>query len=135
MVVAFVVPMWFVPIESGHDRRYNVERGGEALDLDRVMGDPPATFEDPAQVIRHPHLLLEQKRDILRCWALEAQRRDATTTTATMMQGSSQLERVIDALIDLDQASSSALLGKGKTEKDCQTRTANRIRRHRRCSR
>lgn len=87
------------------------------LDLDRVMGDPAATFEDPARVIRHPHLSLEQKRDILRRWALEAQRRDAATTTATGKQHSSQLERVIDALIDLDEASSSAFSGRKKPKR------------------
>jgi hypothetical protein len=86
------------------------------LDLDRVMGDAAATFEDPAQVIRHPHLSLEQKRDILRRWALEAQRRDVAAT-ATMKQRSSQLERVIDALIDLDEASSSAFSGKEKPKR------------------
>ena len=92
-------------------------RLGEALDLDHVMADPAADFEHPAQVIGHPHFSLEQKRHILRRWALKAQLRDAATTTPTMRQHSSQLEMVIDALIDLDEASSSASSGKDKPKK------------------
>ena len=92
-------------------------RLGEALDLDHVMADPAANFEDPAQVTGHPRLSLEQKRHILRRWALEAQRRDAATTMATMKQRPSQLEMVIDALIDLDEASSSASSGKDKPKR------------------
>ena len=75
---------------------------------------PAAAFDEPEHVVRHPHLSPEQKRDILRRWALELYRTDGAATQATAQADSSQLDKVIDALIDLDEPVGSLLGGRRK---------------------
>src|SRR5438105_4402542 len=75
----------------------------DGLDLDRALADPVAAFDEPEQVVRHPQLSPEQKREILRRWAFEIYRTDCAKTRATAQEDFARLDKVIDALIDLDE--------------------------------
>ena len=75
----------------------------DGLDLDRALADPAAAFEEPERVVRHPQLSPEQKREILRRWALEIYRTDCAKARATAPADFARLDKVIDALIDLDE--------------------------------
>jgi hypothetical protein len=82
-----------------------VERTREAramnggFDLDRVLASPAAAFGESEQVVRQSKLSDEQKREILRRWALEAYR-------------TSRLDKLIDALIDLDEPEGLVIKGR-----------------------
>jgi hypothetical protein len=75
----------------------------EGLDFDRALADPAAAFEEPERVARHPQLSPKQKREILRRWALELYRTDCAKTRAIAQEDLARLDKVIDALIDLDE--------------------------------
>ena len=75
----------------------------DGLDLDRALADPVAAFDEPERIVRHPQLSPEQKREILRRWALEIYRTDGAKTRATAQEDFARLDKVIDALIDLDE--------------------------------
>lgn len=106
---------WDQPAVQGLDRRpysrklewvertLGVRHAGQGIDLDHALANPAAAFDEPERVVRHPHLSAEQKRDILRRWALEAYRTDGAKTQATGQAAPSRLNKVIDALIDLDE--------------------------------
>jgi hypothetical protein len=80
-----------------------VRATNDGIDLDRALTNPAAAFGEPERVVRHPHLSLEQKREILRRWALEAYRTDDTKKRETARTDFSRLDKVIDALIDLEE--------------------------------
>jgi hypothetical protein len=100
---------------AAHDRRPNTRKlewmermlgirtTNDGIDLNRALTNPAAAFDDPEQVVRHPQLSPEQKRDVLRRWALEAYRTDGAGTRAFAQPDSARLDKVIDALIDLDE--------------------------------
>jgi ETC complex I subunit conserved region len=67
----------------------------DGIDLDRALANPAAAFDEPERVVRQSKLSHEQKREILRRWALDAHR--------TARTDFSRLDKVIDALIDLDE--------------------------------
>jgi len=75
----------------------------DVVDLDRMLANPTAAFDEPERVVRHPQLSPEQKREILRRWALEIYRTDCAKTRATAPADFARLDKVIDALIDLDE--------------------------------
>ena len=85
------------------ERTLGVPPTNDGIDLDRALTHPAATFDEPERVVRHPQLLPEQKRDVLRRWALEAYRTDGARTQAFAQSDSARLDKVIDALIDLDE--------------------------------
>ncbi|MBN8956349.1 MAG: ETC complex I subunit [Rhizobiales bacterium] len=65
--------------------------------------DPAARYADPQDVLHDEKLTPEEKRDLLRRWALDAYLLDLAFSRATPESGASRLQEVIDALIDLDQ--------------------------------
>jgi len=75
----------------------------DGLVLDRALADPVAAFDEPERIVRHPQLSPEQKREILRRWALEIYRTDCAKTRAIAQKDFARLDKVIDALIDLDE--------------------------------
>src|SRR5437660_12549963 len=79
----------------------------DVIDLDRVLANPAAAFDEPKRVGRHPQLSPEQKREILRRWALEIYRTDCAKARATAPADFARLDKVIDALIDLDEPASA----------------------------
>jgi hypothetical protein len=85
------------------ERTLGVPPTNDGIDLDRALTHPAATFDEPERVVRHPQLSPEQKRDVLRRWALEACRTDGARTQAFAQSDSARLDKVIDALIDLDE--------------------------------
>jgi hypothetical protein len=85
------------------ERTLGVPPTNDGIDLDRALTHPAATFDEPERVVRHPQLSPEQKRDVLRRWALEAYRTDGARTQAFAQSDSARLDKVIDALIDLDE--------------------------------
>lgn len=85
------------------ERTLGVRATNDGVALDRAQTNPPAAFDEPERVVRHPQFSPEQKRDILRRWALEEYRADSVGTQAARQADSSQLDRVIDALIDVEE--------------------------------
>jgi len=85
------------------ERTLGVPPTNDGIDLDRALTHPAATFDEPERVVRHPQLSPEQKREVLRRWALEAYRTDGARTQAFAQSDSARLDKVIDALIDLDE--------------------------------
>jgi hypothetical protein len=73
---------------------------GDAPAIDRALVNPSACFARPEDVLRDPKLARDEKRDILRRWALDAYLVEVAATEGAP----SRLEEVIDALIDLDDA-------------------------------
>jgi hypothetical protein len=57
----------------------------------------------PNEVLRDPKCSIEQKREILRRWALAACRLDGANVQGAAHEDASQLDKIIDALIDLDE--------------------------------
>jgi hypothetical protein len=64
--------------------------------------DPAALYADPQDILQNSHLNSEQKRDLLRRWALDAYLLDLEFSGASSNDQASRLQEVIDALIDLD---------------------------------
>jgi hypothetical protein len=85
------------------ERTLGVRATIDGIDLDRALTNPAAAFDEPERVVLHPQLSPEQKRDVLRRWALEAYRTDGARTRAFAQPDSARLDKVIDALIDLDE--------------------------------
>lgn len=85
------------------ERTLGIRTKNDGIDLDRALTNPAAAFDEPERVVRHPQLSPEQKREVLRRWALEAYRTDGAKTRAFAQPYSARLDEVIDALIDLDE--------------------------------
>ncbi|HEV7326611.1 MULTISPECIES: NADH dehydrogenase ubiquinone Fe-S protein 4 [Bradyrhizobium] len=85
------------------ERALGVRATNDGIDLDRALINPAVAFGEPERVVRHPQLSLEQKREILRRWALEAYRSDDAKKRETARTDFSRLDKVIDALIDLEE--------------------------------
>lgn len=94
------------------ERTLGVRSTNDGIDLDRALTNPAAAFDEPERVVRHPQLSPEQKRDILRRWALEAYRADGVKTQAAGQADSSRLNRVIDVLIDLEEPAGLIIKGR-----------------------
>lgn len=65
--------------------------------------DPAARYADPQDVLHDEKLTPEEKRDLLRRWALDAYLLDLAFSRGTPESGASRLQEVIDTLIDLDR--------------------------------
>jgi ETC complex I subunit conserved region len=85
------------------ERALGVRATKDGIDLHRALTNPAAAFGEPERVVRHPQLSLEQKREILRRWALEAYRTDDAMKRETARTDFSRIDKVIDALIDLEE--------------------------------
>jgi hypothetical protein len=85
------------------ERTLGIQATNDAIDLNRALTNPAAAFDEPERVVRHPQLSPEQKREVLRRWALEAYRTDGARARAFAQPDSARLDKVIDALIDLDE--------------------------------
>lgn len=46
--------------------------GTEPIDLEAALRNPAAVFATPEEVLEHSELALEQRIEILRCWAYDA---------------------------------------------------------------
>ncbi|SRR6266436_4144411 len=88
--------------------------------IDRALVNPAACFASPSEVLRDPKLSMEQKREILRRWALDAYLIEVAMTEGMPQGEPSRLDEVIDALIDLEDAENLAA-----TAKAMQARPAN----------
>jgi hypothetical protein len=64
--------------------------------------DPAQRYPDPHDVLRDESLTHEQKREMLRRWALDAYQLDLAFSKGTS-EHASRLQDVIDALIELDR--------------------------------
>lgn len=85
-----------------------------AKDDQARLGASP-DYASPNEVLRDPKRSIEQKREILRRWALAACRLDGTNMQRAAHEESSQLDKIIDALLDLDEATASPLAVKGRS--------------------
>ncbi len=85
------------------ERTLGIQATNDRIDLNRALTNPAAAFDEPERVVRDPQLSPEQKREVLRRWALEAYRTDRAATRAFAQPDSARLDKVIDALIDLDE--------------------------------
>jgi hypothetical protein len=86
------------------ERTLEAQATNDGIDLDRVLASPAAALGEPEQFVRQSKLSNEQKREILRRWALEAYR--------TAQTDFSRLDKLIDALIDLDEPEGLVIKGK-----------------------
>jgi ETC complex I subunit conserved region len=75
-------------------------------DHDHGPANVTSRYGHPCEILRDPKLSVEQKRDLLRQWALDAYRTEVATMDG-MLPNASQLDEAIDALIDLDDGTAS----------------------------
>jgi hypothetical protein len=80
---------------NGWSERSRPRATNGGIDLDRALANPRRGLRRTRTVVRQSKLAHEQKREILRRWALDAYR--------TARTDFSRLNKVIDALIDLDE--------------------------------
>ncbi|MEK9278603.1 hypothetical protein MTR72_02950 [Bradyrhizobium sp. ISRA442] len=88
----------------------NASQATAAKDLagdDRAWANLASSYAHPSDVLRDPKLSAEQKRNLLRQWALDAYRIELSATEGMPSSASSQLNEAIDALIDLDGGTAS----------------------------
>jgi hypothetical protein len=64
---------------------------------------PAASYADPKQVLLDSNLSPTRKRDILRRWALDAYQIETEHSKGNLLAKPSQLQEVIDALLDLEE--------------------------------
>ena len=76
---------------------------GERFDHGRPLDDPRRTFGEPENVLSHPDLDAEQKREILESWWRDAVR--LSESEGENMGGGNEpmLKRVNDALLELER--------------------------------
>jgi hypothetical protein len=75
-------------------------------DHDHAPANATNRYSHPCEILRDPKLSAEQKRNLLRQWALDAYCTEVATMDG-MSPGASQLDEAIDALIDLDGGTAS----------------------------
>jgi hypothetical protein len=71
--------------------------------MDRALLDPAAFFADPDEIVKHPSLSFDKKRELLHRWAFDAYRVEAIAAEAPRPSERSRLDEVIDALIALEE--------------------------------
>jgi hypothetical protein len=72
--------------------------------MDRALVDPAAFFADPEEIVMHPNLSFDKKRELLHRWAFDAYRVEVVGVEMPRPQERSRLDEVIDALIALEEA-------------------------------
>jgi hypothetical protein len=72
--------------------------------MDRALIDPAAFFADPEEIVMHPNLSFDKKRELLHRWAFDAYRGEVVGVGMPRPQERSRLDEVIDALIALEEA-------------------------------
>lgn len=82
---------------------------------DQAQPGAALDYASPNEVLRDPKRSIEQKREILRRWALAACRLDGTNMGRAAHEESSQLDKIIDALLDLDETAASPFAVKGRS--------------------
>jgi ETC complex I subunit conserved region len=75
-------------------------------DHDHAPANVTSRYGHPREILRDPNLSVEQKRNLLRQWALDAYRTEVATMDGRS-PSASQLDEAIDALIDLDGGTAS----------------------------
>jgi ETC complex I subunit conserved region len=94
------------------EREFVVEGAFQATAAESLVDDGHGRangttgYGRPSEVLRDPKLSVEQKRNLLRQWALDAYRTEVATMDG-MPPSASQLDEAIDALIDLDGGTAS----------------------------
>jgi hypothetical protein len=72
--------------------------------MDRALVDPAAFFADPKEIVMHPNLSFNKKRELLHRWAFKAYRVEVIGAEMPRPHERSRLDEVIDALIALEEA-------------------------------
>ena len=72
--------------------------------MDRALVDPTAFFADPEEIVMHPNLSFDKKRELLHRWAFDAYRLEVIGAEMPRLHERSRLDEVIDALIALEEA-------------------------------
>jgi hypothetical protein len=84
--------------------------------LERAMFDPASVFASPADVVSHPNLDLEQKREILRRWAWDEYLAEIASDEAmTPAAEGTRFAEVKSALLQLEEAGRNLLVVAGST--------------------
>lgn len=73
------------------------------IDLPKMLLDPTAVFQHPQQVLAHPALTTEQKREILQRWAYDAKELETADNENMFAESSHLLDEVLNALHQLDE--------------------------------
>jgi NADH dehydrogenase ubiquinone Fe-S protein 4 len=93
-------PTRLPPCELAVDTFDATARNSPAED-DQARNGAAPDCANPSEVLHDPKRSIDQKREILRCWALAAYIQNA------VHEESSQLDKIIDALIDRDETVAS----------------------------
>ncbi|MDR3420662.1 MAG: ETC complex I subunit [Xanthobacteraceae bacterium] len=96
------------------ERTLGLDTGRYPAETDRALVNPAACFASPDEVLRDAKLSTEQKREILRRWALDAYLIEVAMNEGMPQGEPSRLEEVVDALIDLNDAENSASLAQAR---------------------
>jgi hypothetical protein len=72
--------------------------------MDGALLDPAALFVDPEEIVKHPGLSFDKKRELLHRWAFDAYRVEVVAAESLPPYDRSRLDKVIDALIALEEA-------------------------------
>jgi len=94
------------------ERTLGVGATNNGIDLDLALTNPAAALDERERVVCHPQLSAEQKREILRRWALEAYRAEDAKKRRTARTDISRLDKVIDTVIDLEDPDGVVIRGK-----------------------
>jgi hypothetical protein len=78
--------------------------------MDRALADPGAFFDDPEEIVKHPGLSFDKKRELLHRWAFDAYRVEVIAAETPRPYERPRLNEVIDALIALEEG---AVTGSG----------------------
>ena len=97
---------------SRRARRQRLEWVERTLGTDVIRhglgpGDPAADYASPDEVLHDARLSPEQKRDVLRHWALNAYQIELALSRGEPQSEPSRLEEVITAMLDLEQEHSA----------------------------
>ena len=71
--------------------------------MDRALVDPAAFFADPEEIVEHPDLSFDKKRELLHRWAFDAYRVEVIAAETPRPDVRPRLDEVIDALIALEE--------------------------------
>jgi hypothetical protein len=105
-------PARFPPPELVEDTFEATVRNHPAED-DQAKARTAPDYANPNEVLADPKRSVEQKREFLRRWALAVYRLDSTNMQRAVHEESSQLDKIIDALIDLERDGAFTLRGQG----------------------
>ncbi|WP_244948460.1 hypothetical protein, partial [Methylobacterium oxalidis] len=91
------------PVRKSDDQGCHSAERAQLPDLERAFVNPAAVFRSPADVLEHPRLMRECKREILRRWAWDEHLKEIAAGEGMIEGEPSRLDEVKAALLSLDE--------------------------------